>query len=205
MSYYIRYEIDPNDPQKTESNRLKAIGVTFIGFILVMTSFACVLYLISSAIKMFSEAYYGDFLMASSWLLGMVVVVSFPFVFIVDDRKMFFVNIGLCLLLIIGVLGFIIGIAELCNDSNFGILTICLSTGCILLFALLGVLTYRKCNSMNTNFFRDNDVSCEKKKEQIVQNKSQSNRILFCHKCGNKLHLDSNFCSYCGTSIPKEL
>lgn len=203
---YIRYEIDPNDPQKTESNRIKAYGITFVGFILFFASLFCIDYLIRSAIKMYSESYYDDFVIAGFWLLGMVVLDALPFIFIIDNRKSFLINICLCLILISGLLFLIIGVAQLYNINSFGALTICLSVILILVYTLLKILKYRKSNNMNTHFFKNKiDIADKNINEQKIQNTPPISQNWFCHKCGNKIPADSSFCSFCGASIPKEI
>ncbi len=203
---YIRYEIDPNDPQKTESNRMKAYGTTFVGLILFFASLFCIVFLISSAIKMYSESYYDDFVIAGFWLLGMVVLDALPFIFITDNRKSFFVNICLCLILISGLLILTIGVAQLYNSNPLGALTICLSVILVLIYILLKILKHRKSNNMNTHFFKNKiDIADKNINEQKIQNNTPISRNLFCHKCGNKIPANSSFCSFCGASIPKEI
>lgn len=202
---YIRYEIDPNDPEKTESNRLEAYGTTFIGFVLFFASLFCILFLISWAIKMFEKSYYSDFVIAGIWLLGMVILDTLPFISISNNKKSFFANICLWLLLLVALLTLTIGIAQLFTKSNLGILTIILSVIIVLIYIILKVLKSRKDNNMNTHFFKNkNDINDRTFNELKIKNETPNNPTMFCHKCGEKIPLDSSFCSFCGIAIPKE-
>lgn len=200
---YIRYEIDPKDPKKTELNRLKAYGTTFIGFIMFFASLFCIAYLISSLIKMFEKSYYFDFIVASVWMLVMVVLDSLPFVFSSTNKKSLFGKVFLCLPLIASIITLIIGIAQLCNN-DFGIFTVLLSILLLISFILISFLRFRKANNMHTNFSNKNNVDIDENCGELeIESNMLNNTVVYCHKCGKSIPPDSSFCPFCGVAIPK--
>ena len=200
---YIRYEIDPKDPKKTELNRLKAYGTTFIGFVLFCASLFCIAYLISSSIKMFEEACYFDFIIASVWLLVMIVLDVLPFVFFSTNKKSFILKVFLCLIFTAFIITLIIGVAQLFN-KDFGVFTVLLSILLLISFILISFFKFRKDNNMNISFFNKSNVDKNETCSNLeIVNSIPSNTVMYCHKCGKTIPPDSNFCSFCGVVIPQ--
>lgn len=210
---YIRY--NPNDPKDRES----AFRDYFLGLIFLWGSIGGIVYYICSFVSLFKGNYSANVLY-SSGLLVIVAIIDFLILFSKDDRdskvesaKSFFLFFIGGAIDLAGFIAVIVAISSLCHKGTGTLLLICSVVG-ILIVTLLVVVIYRKiegCSPFATRFLTDRDLSFQIRKTALQDKNSivercscehiLDSRYIYCHRCGNRLPEDSEFCSSCGAKL----
>ena len=188
---YIRYEIDPKDPSKTEANRNKAYLHTFIGFVLVFASLFAIFHFISSLSNIRIQDSFFSLITIS--LVSFLDVLPF---FISSKNKKTFIKIYLIFLLSsIALLISTIGIVYSAVEEKHSLLTISIISIPIVIFISIVSIAKIKKIALITHIKTDSI--------QTENRNHANNKQFFCYRCGGENNTSANFCSFCGISLKK--
>ena len=201
---YIRYEVDPDDPEWTAMEAWKAYLTFFIVQSLGLASIGSVIYYIYSVVLLFKcdlhirILYSGIFITVMAACMFMWVTRGSDMETRKSFAKKYFLFFFGGVLDVAGVIGIIISILSLCHDAS-GVFMLILSVFGIIIITLSVILIYCRIKGKKIRLFTPEEerlIPASESKEPFIY-------YIYCHKCGKKMLSDSEFCSSCGIRLKR--